>query len=346
MPEHLMIEAAYGRPHERIPAWIMRQAGRYIPQYQDIKTEYSFADICASPKLMAEVSMHPVHILGVDAAIIFSDILFPLKPMGLDLAFTGKGPAIANPIRTGEDVKRLHTCNPEKDLSLVLQGIQELRKQLEEKIPLIGFAGSPFTLACYAIEGRGSTDGDTAKTFLREHRDAAHTMLGLLAEVIGAYLKSQIAAGAQLVQVFDSRGSILTTDEYEEFSLPYIQRVCEICQTPGVPRIVFSTDTSPFLELLANLDCEVVSIDWGTDIERAFEILEGKTIQGNLNPKIMLGTADEIRKELSVLLEKVGGRDNYIFNLGHGIPPQTPVVNARLVIETVQNYTRTTTYDR
>lgn len=345
MAEHLIIDAAYGRPHERIPAWIMRQAGRYIPQYQDIKTEYTFAEICASPELMAEVSMHPVHILGVDAAIIFSDILFPLKPMGLDLSFTGKGPAITNPIRTSDDVNRLHSCTPEEDLSIVLQGIGELRKQLDEKIPLIGFAGAPFTLACYAIEGRGSTDGQTARKFLHTHREAAHTMLNLLAEIIGEYLKCQIAAGAQLVQVFDSRGSILTADEYEEFSLPYIQKVCRICRTPVVPRIVFSTDTSPFLKLLAELDCEVVSIDWKTDIDQAFEILDGKTIQGNLNPSVMLGTADEIRTELSMLLDKVSGHDNYIFNLGHGIPPQTPVINARLVIETVQNYTRTTSYD-
>lgn len=341
-----MIDAAYGRPHKRIPAWIMRQAGRYIPQYQDIKTEYSFADICASPDLMAEVSMHPVHILGVDAAIIFSDILFPLKPMGLDLSFGGRGPAIANPIRTVDDVRKLHACDPQHDLALVLQGIRELRKRLEEKIPLIGFAGSPFTLACYAIEGRGSTDGETASAFMRNHPEAAHSLLNLLAETIGVYLKKQIEAGAQLVQVFDSRGSILSPEEYERYSLPYIQQVCQVCHTPGVPRIVFSTDTSPFLELLARLECEVVSVDWRTDIERAFEILEGKTIQGNLDPKIMLGTADEIRAELAGLLDKVGERDNYIFNLGHGIPPQTPVVNARLVIETVQQFVRTRTYDR
>ncbi len=346
MANNAIIDAAYNRPHNRIPAWIMRQAGRYLPQYQDIKAEYTFSDICTSPELMAEVSLHPVHILGVDAAIIFSDILFPLKPMGLDLSFSGKGPEISNPIRTTEDVSSLTVCNPEDDLSLVLDGIRLLKNQLEKKIPVIGFVGSPFTLACYAIEGRGSTDGSITKSFLKNHPDIAHQLLSRLAEVIGSYLTCQIEAGAELVQIFDSRGSILTAEEYEQFSLPYIQKVCDICHKPGIPRIVFVTDTSPFLNLLAQLDCEVVGIDWRTDIDRAFDILKGKTVQGNLDPQLLLGDAHDIRTEINRLLETVGERNNYIFNLGHGIPPQTPVVNARLVIETVHNFAKVSTNDR
>ena len=343
MPDHLIIDAAYGRPHGRIPAWIMRQAGRYLPQYQDIKTENTFAEICASPDLIAEVTMQPVHILGVDAAIIFSDILFPLQAMGLDLSFSGKGPEIANPIRTPNDIKRLTTCDPEKDLSLVLEGIRKVKTLLEDNIPLIGFTGTPFTLACYAIEGKGSTKGETAKKFLHHYPEAAHELLSRLADVIGNYLKAQIMAGAQLVQIFDSRGEILSPDDYEQFSLPYIQRVCKICAEPGVPRIVFVPNTTPYLRQLASLDCEVISVDWRTDIEQAFDILQGKSIQGNLDPHVLLAPGHVIRETVSRLLEKTRGRDNYIFNLGHGIPPQTPVVNARLVIETVQTFAQVKT---
>ncbi|MCK5125844.1 MAG: uroporphyrinogen decarboxylase [candidate division Zixibacteria bacterium] len=338
MNEHTIISAAIGQPHGHIPAWIMRQAGRYLPQYQDIKVDNTFAEICASPKLIADVTMQPVDILGVDAAIIFSDIIFPLKPMGLDISFSNKGPQISNPVRIPKDLGRISSCNPKKDLSIILEGINLVKARLEGNIPIIGFAGSPFTLACYVVEGRGSTKGYLIREFMYHYPEAAEKLLDMLAETVGNYLNAQIDAGAEMVQIFDSRGGILSLEDYERFSLPYIKKVCKICKSKKTPRIVFVNNSMPFLDMLSEIDCEVISVDWRTDIEMAFNKLTGKTIQGNLDPHLLLAPPDVLREHLIRLLDRVGHRDNYIFNLGHGIPPQTPVVNARLVIETVQNY--------
>ncbi|MFH1700142.1 MAG: uroporphyrinogen decarboxylase [Candidatus Zixiibacteriota bacterium] len=333
-----LIDAAWGKPHDRLPAWIMRQAGRYLLEYQEIKKTHTFLDICRSPRLIADVTMQPVEIIGADAAIIFSDILLPLEPLGIKIGFDDTGARIEPLIRSSKDVASLRAYNPEDKLKIVLEGITETRKRLNGRLPLIGFCGSPFTLLHYMVEGKGSGGGTEIKRFIHNNQSAAKKTLDLLSDILGEYLKAQINAGANIIQIFDSRGGILSPEDYQQFSLPYIQKTLRKCKTPNIPRIVFNPNCSPYLELLAGLDCEVIGIDWQTDIRHAFSKLEGKTIQGNLNPRLLLISPAKLELEVIRLLNDVPDYDHYIFNLGHGIQPTTPVDNARLVIDTVHSY--------
>lgn len=338
MSNFSLIDAAWGKPHNHIPAWIMRQAGRYLPQYQKIKETKTFLEICRSPQLMADVTLQPVDIIGVDAAIIFSDILLPLEPLGIKIGFDKSGARISPLIRNDKDAASLREYNPQEKLKIVLDGISETKKRLNGNLPLIGFCGAPFTLLHYMVEGKGSGGGTEIKRFIHNNQSAAERTLELLSSILGEYLKTQINAGADIIQIFDSRGGILSPGDYQRFSLPYIQKMLDICKTPNIPRIVFNPNSSPYLELLAGLDCEVIGIDWRTDIRRAFSILDGKTIQGNLDPHILLTTPDKIKSETNRMIDEVPDFNRYIFNLGHGIQPTTPVENARLVIETVHSY--------
>ncbi|MEE9443272.1 MAG: uroporphyrinogen decarboxylase [candidate division Zixibacteria bacterium] len=338
MSNFSLIDAAWGKPHDRIPAWIMRQGGRYLPEYREIKKTHTFLDICRSPQLMADVALQPVDIIGVDAAIIFSDILLPLEPLGIKIGFDKSGAKIMPLIRTDKDVASLREYNPEDKLKIVLEGISETKKRLKGKLPLIGFCGAPFTLLHYMVEGKGNGGGAEINRFIHDNQSAAEKVLDLLSDILGEYLKAQIKAGADIVQIFDSRGEILSPEDYQRFSLPYIQKTLEKSKTPDIPRIVFNPNCSPYLELLAGLDCEVIGIDWRTDLKRAFSILDGKTVQGNLDPHLLLTSPRIIQTEVMLLLNEVSDYNRYIFNLGHGIQPTTPVDNARLVIETVHTY--------
>ncbi len=338
MKKHNFISAAYGRPHERIPVWIMRQAGRYLPEYQAVKKKYSFMQICRSPELVAEVTVQPVEILGFDAAIIFSDILLPLEPLGIKVDFTENGPRLFPLVECPADVARLKAFDPARELDFVLEGIRVARERLRDQVPLIGFCGAPFTMAYYATEGRSSSSDSKIKRFIFEHPGAAVDFLSRLAEIIGQYLKAQIAAGAEAVQLFDSRGGILSPEDYLTYSLPFIKRVFEICRTEGVPRILYLNNSAPFLECLVGIDCEVIGIDWRTDPGQAGKILKGKTIQGNLDPYLLFAAPEKLEERITQLLEKVGDHNRFIFNLGHGIIPQTPVANVRLLVEKVHGY--------
>ncbi len=340
MPEYAFIKAAFGQPHTRVPIWIMRQAGRYLPEYNAVREKVSFTELCESPKLVAEVTRQPIDIFGFDSAIIFSDILLPLEPMGVKVTYEEGGPKIYPPVRTPDDVAGLKSFDPGDAMKFALDGIAETKDVLRDAVPLIGFCGAPFTLACYLVEGGGSANYTEIKKFLFTHPKDAAVLLNRLAEIVGEYLRLQIQAGCDAIQVFDSWGGILSPDLYARYSIPYLKTVFEMCETKGVPRIMYMNNSRPYLPLLAELPCEVISVDWRTDLGDARSILDGKTIQGNLDPHLLLGPPDLMVQQTSKILECMADTDAFIFNLGHGILPPTPVKQVKLLVDTVHSFER------
>lgn len=340
MSDHDFIQAAFGRPHKRTPIWVMRQAGRYLPAYRAVRDTVSFSELCRSPKLMTEVTSQPIDIFGFDAAILFSDILLPLEPMGVKVTYAEGGPTVLPAVRRPEDALALRTYDPGDEMRHVLEGVREIKKRLNDMVPLIGFCGSPFTLLTYLVEGGGSSSFTEIKKFIYNYPGEAATLLSKLAEISGQYLKRQIDAGVDAVQLFDTWGGILSPEAYRRFSLPFIKTVFDICKTSGIPRILYLNFTRPYLTSLAELDCEVVSVDWRTDLAEAIRILNGKAIQGNLDPQVLFGPAELVRTEARRILQVMERKDGFIFNLGHGILPQTPVENVHILVETVHADTR------
>lgn len=340
MSSHKFIKAAFGQPHEGVPIWVMRQAGRYLPEFQAVREKISFMDLCRSPEHMAEVTLQPIDIFGFDAAILFSDILIPLEPLGVNVSFDKGGPKVSPTVRLPQDVSNLKNYNPIDELVYPLQGIREIKNRLNDRVPLIGFCGAPFTLACYLIEGGGTLNFTETKKFIYNYPTEATALLSHLAELTGKYLKAQIEAGADAVQLFDSWGLALPPEAYKKFSLPFIKTVFDICKTEGIPRILYLNNTSPYLEIIAELDCEVIGIDWRTDIKTAATVLDGKAIQGNLDPHILFGPGELVCREATRILEATSDLDGFIFNLGHGILPETPVENVRLLVDTVHAFNR------
>jgi uroporphyrinogen decarboxylase len=334
------LAAAYSRPHRTIPVWLMRQAGRYMPEFQAVRRDHSFLEICNDPELMLKVTLQPMEAFGFDAAIVFSDILLPVQPLGFELDYPAGGPLISPRITDPADLNRLRSYDPTVELSRPLDGINLIRRRLAPEIPLLGFVGSPFTLMSYLIEGGGSRRYSDTKRFILIHRPEALRLLDVLSELLGEYLKQQIVAGADGVVVFDSIGGILGADEYKQFSLPFIHKVLQHCAGLSVPRTVFVKNTSPFLHYLAELNCEVLSLDWHVDLERAGELLEDKAIQGNLDPGLLFGPRDLVVASTKRILDKMAWRDGFIFSLGHGIMPGTPVENVRALAETVRQFER------
>ncbi len=340
MPEFDFIKAAFGRPHDRTPIWVMRQAGRYLPAYRAVRDTVSFSELCRSPRLMAEVTAQPIDTFGFDAAILFSDILLPLEPMGVKVTYAEGGPTLYPAVRDPQDALALKTYDPGDKMAHVLEGIREIKQRLNDIVPLIGFCGAPFTLMTYLVEGGGSSSFTEIKKFIYNHPREASTLLNKLAEISGAYLKRQIEAGADAVQLFDTWGGILSPEFYRQFSLPYIKTVFDICKTRGVPRILYLNFTRPYLSDLAELDCEVISVDWRTDLTEAMRILDGKAIQGNLDPHLLFGPADLVRAEARRILAAMEKKDGFIFNLGHGILPHTPVENVHILVDTIHSQMR------
>jgi uroporphyrinogen decarboxylase len=340
MPEHSFIAAAFGQPHDTVPIWIMRQAGRYLPQYREIRSRVSFLDLCHKPELMTEVTLQPIDIFGFDAAILFSDILIPLAPLGISVTFPNGPPKLEPPLREPADVDRLSSYDIADKLSFVLEGIRRIRGALSDRVPLIGFCGSPFTLMCYLVEGGGSKDFTETKKFIYTYPDAASRLLSLLADLVGNYLKLQINSGVQALQLFDTWGGILSPSDYGRFSLPYVRRVFELCHAEGIPRTLYLGNTACFLHLLADLNCEVISVDWRTELTLASRLLPTKAIQGNLDPNILFAPTATVIAAARTILETVRDRDGFIFNLGHGILPQTPIDNVRALVETVHFFRR------
>jgi uroporphyrinogen decarboxylase len=316
----------------------MRQAGRYMPEYRAIRARHSLLEICAQPALAAEVTLQPVRALGVDAAILFADILLPLIPMGVDLAFVAQeGPVIHNPIRTAAGVDALRLFEPREALSHVLEAVRLVRRALGGDPPLIGFAGAPFTLASYLIEGGASRAFTRTKQLMYADPATWHRLLEKLSRVTGDYLLAQIEAGAQAVQLFDSWVGALSPDDYAEYVLPHSRRVLGAAQAAGVPVIHFGTGTATLLPQMKAAGGDVIGLDWRTPLAWGWETPGPQTgVQGNLDPVALLAPRPELERRVRNVLQHAAGRAGHIFNLGHGILPETPVANVRAVVELVQ----------
>lgn len=332
---------------EYTPIWLMRQAGRYMAEYREIRSRTSFLGLCKNSDLAAEVTVTAAHRLGVDAAIIFADILLIVEPMGLGLTFEGgDGPSIQGVIRSQAEVDRLSEVNPEESLSFVFDAIGKARAGLRSDLPLIGFAGAPFTLASYITEGGGSKNYLHTKELMYRHPGAWDSMMQLISRSVTKYLNGQILAGAQAVQLFDSWAGCLSPEDYRRSVLPYTTQVIENIR-PRVPVIYFSTGTGGYLELVGSTGADVIGVDWRIDLARAWaRIGEGQAVQGNLDPLVLLGHPEGIAEKAGEILDRVGGRPGHVFNLGHGILPQTPVDQVLRLVDAVHERSRKTRSSR
>ena len=317
----------------------MRQAGRYLKEYRDIRQKVGFLELCKNTDLAAEVSLQPLRILGVDAVIFFSDILIPVEAMGVGVELTDKGPEIANPIRAARDVDALRIPDPATEVPFVGSIIKKLRQELRDEVPLIGFAGAPWTLASYMVEGGGSKSFAEIKSLAYREPRVLHALLDKLASTISSYLLFEIEAGAQVVQLFDTWAGELNRSDYEEFALPYTQKIFEAIGS-SVPRILYLNGCATLLESMATSGADVISIDWRISMAEARKRLGDRVaIQGNLDPCTLLGPRERIETRTKEILEQ-SGPVGHILNLGHGILPQTPVESARAFIECAKTYGR------
>jgi uroporphyrinogen decarboxylase len=321
----------------------MRQAGRYMAEYRALRERYSLLDICRAPDLATEVTLQPVRRIEVDAAILFSDLLLPLEPMGLPFDFIkGEGPQLERPIDSPADIDRLRTFDPREALAHVLEAIRLIQVELAGRVPLIGFAGAPFTLASYAIEGGHSNNFAKTKSLMYGHPDAWHRLCDRLATIVADYLTAQIDAGVDAVQVFDSWVGALNASDYREFALPHTRRIFDAVKG-RVPTIHFGTGTSSILEELQAAGGDVIGVDWRMPIDVAWERLGPTTaVQGNLDPTLLLGPVQRMFTQTDDVLERAGGRPGHIFNLGHGILPSTPVEHVQMLAQYVHSASRKT----
>ena len=334
----LILRAAKGERVERVPVWMMRQAGRILPEYRAVREKAgSFIKLATTPELAAEVTIQPVDILGTDAAIIFSDILVVPEAMGLPYEMVEtKGPIFPKVIQNKKDIDALRVSNPEKELAYVLKAIDIVKKELNGRVPLLGFAGAPFTIFCYMVEGKGSKTFSIAKKMLYSEPELAHLLLQKITDTTIAYLKAQAKHGADLVQIFDSWAGILSPDQYRKFSLPYIAQICDAINE--VPVTVFAKGAFFARKEMSNLKCEVIGLDWNMDISESRRMIPHKTLQGNLDPCVLYGSFKDIEKHTKKMIKNFGGQ-KYIANLGHGVYPDTDPEKVKCFIDTVKNYT-------
>ena len=319
----------------------MRQAGRYMAEYRALRERYSLLDICREPELAVAVTMQPVDTLDVDAAILFSDLLLPFSHMGLAFDFVkGEGPEIERPVRRASDVDRVRTFDPREQLAHVLTTITLLRQELAGRVPLIGFGGAPFTLASYAIEGGPSTTYARTKAFMYAQPHAWHRLCDRFAVFMGDYLRAQIDAGVQAVQVFDSWAGQLSRSDYREFALPHSRRVFDALAGANVPTIHFGVGTSAILPDLAEAGGDVIGVDWRLPLDEAWAVIGDRGIQGNLDPTRLLAPLDRLRAGADEVLRRAGGRPGHIFNLGHGVLPNTPVEHVQALAAHVHAWGR------
>jgi uroporphyrinogen decarboxylase len=321
---------------DRTPVWFMRQAGRYMAEYRAVRERHDLLEICRTPELAVEVTLQPVRALGVDAAILFSDLLLPLEPLGVPFHFAaGEGPVVDAPLRSAADVARLRRFDPRAELKPVLAAIGLLRQELEGKVPLIGFAGAPFTLASYAIEGGHSTHFAATKGLMYSDAGTWHRLAAILAEVVGDYLRAQAEAGAQALQVFDSWVGALDAADYREFVLPHLKTL--FARAGGlVPTIHFGTGTAHLLALQREAGGDVIGVDWRIGLDEGWRAAgDGVAVQGNLDPAALLGPRERLLARVDDVLARAGGRAGHVFNLGHGILPATPPDNVKAVVEHV-----------
>jgi uroporphyrinogen decarboxylase len=330
------MRACRREPAPYTPVWLMRQAGRYMREYREVRARTTFLELCKTPSLAAEVTVTAVERLRVDAAIIFADILLILEPLGIDLEFAaGEGPVIHNPVRSAADVDRLHELEDVNALEFVYEAIRQTRRALQPDIPLIGFCGAPFTLASYLIEGGGSKNYIQTKRLMYDDAGAWHAMMGLISRALAKYLNAQIEAGAQAVQLFDSWVGCLSPDDYREFVLPHTRSVIRNV-IPSVPVIHFGTGTATLLELMREAGGDVIGLDWRVKLDEGWQrVGHDVAIMGNLDPVVLFANQDMIRAQAKRIVDQAGGRAGHIFNLGHGILPETPVENVIALVEMV-----------
>jgi uroporphyrinogen decarboxylase len=337
--QSLFLRACRGEATSRPPLWMMRQAGRYLPEYRQIRQSVSFLELCKTPRLAAEVTLQPIRRFGFDAAILFSDLLVPLEAMGLAVEFTEQGPRLPAPVRTVDDLARVESFDPTRKTDFVLETIRLAREGLGAT-PLIGFAGAPFTVATYAIEGKtGKTFAETKKFFYRQPA-AARELLALIGRATLGYLEAQIAAGVEAVQLFDSWLGVVSPDDWNDFVFPPTAALIAALRTRGVPVIYFGNGATTILDRIATLGADVYGIDWRLPLDEARARLaatatRGFALQGNLDPAVLLGPPAEIERRAADVVARGGGR-GHVFNLGHGIMPETPLESVEALVRAVR----------
>ncbi len=330
------LKACRREPVDCTPVWFMRQAGRYMAEYRALRAKHSMLELCKTPELAAQVTMQPIDRFPLDAAIIFADILLPLEPMGLNLEFAeGEGPVIHNPVRTQADVERLKVIDGD-ELEYVAEAIRQARRALNGRVPLIGFAGAPFTLASYAIEGGSSRNYLLTKQMMYSEPKIWHQLMDKFARVITGYLRRQIKAGAQVIQLFDSWVGCLSIGDYEEYVMPHVQLIFDGLKREGVPMIHFGTGTSAMLRQMRKAGGDVIGVDWRIHLDEAWDLVgHDVAVQGNLDPLVLYAPLPEIERRVADILRRAGGRPGHIFNLGHGILPTTPIEHVAAAIDMV-----------
>ncbi len=341
------LRALLRQPVDVTPVWMMRQAGRYLPEYRATRERAGdFMGLCTNPELACEVTLQPLERYPLDAAILFSDILTIPDAMGLGLYFeTGEGPKFKKPVRTEAEIQALKVINPEQDLPYVINAVKTIRRELNGRVPLIGFSGSPWTLATYMIEGGSSRDFRRAKEMLYNQPELMHQLLTVLADSVTAYLNAQILAGAQAVQIFDTWGGALSHAAYQEFSLNYMQKIVAglIKEHQGrrVPAILFTKGGGQWLEVMAATGADALGLDWTCDIGQARARVGAKVaLQGNMDPSVLYAKPERIRAEVAAILASFGAGDGHVFNLGHGITPEVDPANAGAFIECIHELSR------
>ena len=338
LQNNLFLRACKRLPVERTPIWIMRQAGRYLPEYMAVRKKVEFLTMCKTPELVAEVTLQPIDLIGVDAAIIFSDILVIPEAMGMHLEmYEGRGPVFPQPIRNESDAKNLNEIDPSVDLKYVLDAVTLTKKELNRRVPLIGFSGSPWTLLVYMVEGQGSKTFSKVKHLIYNNPKLAHSLLDKIAVAVAPYLCAKIEAGVDAVQIFDTWGGILSQDDFEEFSLQYIRKIISLVKLKNVPIIMFAKGVHYNLSKLAESGADVLGLDWTMNIGAVREKVGNKVaLQGNLDPTILYASHKKIKHEARKILESFGKGSGHIFNLGHGILPDVPPENLKALVNFVK----------
>ncbi len=330
--KELFLRACRSEPVPRVPVWMMRQAGRYLPEYRAIRQKHAFLEVCKTPDLAVEVSLQPFRAVGVDAVIVFSDILIPAEAMGVGVELADGGPVIAQPVREAGQVEKLHTFDPEEETGFLPEAIRRLCRELGPEVPVLGFAAAPWTLACYMIEGRSKDGFPTPKLMMYQEPRLLRKLLEKIARATAGYLKSQIAAGTTAVQLFDTWAGELGRGDYQEFALPATQFLISELNAGAVPVILYTKASAHLLRAVVQSGATVLSVDWRVDLAEARQLLGSRVaLQGNVDPCVLLGPEEGIRASVREAIEKTGGV-GHILNLGHGILPTTPVKNARAFV--------------
>lgn len=341
-PDSRFIRACRRQPVDLTPVWLMRQAGRYMPEYRQVRKYHSILEICKQPNLAAEVTITAAQRLKVDAAIIFADLLLPLEAMGIEFEFQeGEGPVIHTPVRDADAIAQIKTDRA-GDLEYVSEALQLVVRHFGDRLPVIGFCGAPFTLASYMIEGGSSRNFVETKRLMYRHSEAWDELMRRIVRVLGQYAAAQVAAGADALQIFDSWVGCLAPEDYDRYVLPHTKILIAELKARGVPIIYFGTETSTLLPAMKQTRAEVIGVDWRIPLDDAFAVLGGNfAVQGNLDPAVLFAGEAEVRQRVREVLDRAGGRAGHIFNLGHGILPETPVENVIALVDEVHSYSAT-----